>query len=288
MQRRSVQLLLLCTLSSCGQQQPLTTIAGRSDERLIVVPVSVEGRRQWFAWDSGARSLVIDPRLAHELRLSAVTRDSVKGTGKGAVPMLHTRPIAMTVGTERYIAEDPWIIDLSGVPIAKDIRGLIGADLWSRYAVRMNSQRKTLELFRAGLYRPSSDEVALPLIARNNRMYVDARIEVKPGITVSERLRVDTGSGDSVNTPWAAKSDEVRRTLLGQGLGQNYEAVSGKMQAVHLGPFTVHDVWGPAGSPPSIGMEMLRRFVVTFDAQAGKMYLKPTPALADAVPPPGQ
>jgi hypothetical protein len=33
-------------------------------------------------------------------------------------------------------------------------------------------------------------------------------------------------------------------------------------------------------------MEMLRRFVVTFDAQAGKLYLEPTPALSEPVPPP--
>jgi hypothetical protein len=200
--------------------------------------------------------------------------------------MSHAAAVTMQLGSERYTAADPWVIDLSGVPIAKDVRGLVGADLWSRYAVRMNSQKKTFELFRPGSYRPASDEVALPLVVANNKMYVDVTLDVKPGLSRTERLRVDTGSEESVNAPIVGEALEVRRSILGNGLGQNFEAVSGRLQAVHIGPFTIRDVWGPGGKAPSIGMEMLRRFVVTFDAQAGKLYLKPTPALSEPVPPP--
>jgi hypothetical protein len=287
MSRFVVQVLMSLLLLSCASgARPLTTIPVRPDGSLMVVPVVVNGSRQWFMWDTGTPSLVIDPRLVAELKLPVLKKDSITGTGSGPVAMSHAAAVTMQLGSERYTAADPWVIDLSGVPIAKDVRGLVGADLWSRYAVRMNSQKKTLELFRAGSYRPASDEVTLPLIVANNKMYVDVTLDVKPGLHRTERLRVDTGSEESVNARIVGEALEVRRSILGNGLGQNFEAVSGRLQAVHIGPFTIRDVWGPGGKGPAIGMEMLRRFVVTFDAQAGKLYLEPTPALSEPVPPP--
>ena len=289
MHQLPVQLISALLLASCtASERPLTTIPVRVDGELMVLPVTVEQSRQWFMWDTGAPSLVIDPKLTTDLGLKIKASETTTGTGAGPVAVSHSSPVQVQLGTERYVAEDPWIIDLSGVPIAKDVRGLVGADLWSRYAVRMNSQKKTLELFRPGTYRRTGAEITLPLIVANNKMYVDVRLDVKPGLSVTERLRIDTGSEESVNTPIVGQAVEVRRTILGNGLGQNFEGVSGRMQAVHIGPFTIRDVWGPGGKGPAMGMELLRRFVVTFDAAAGKIYLKPTPALNEPVPPPPQ
>jgi hypothetical protein len=38
---------------------------------------------------------------------------------------------------------------------------------------------------------------------------------------------------------------------------------------VIIGPFAFHHVWGPAGAVPIVGMEMMRRFTLTFDAKRG-------------------
>ncbi len=284
-----MQLILSVVLASCAAAQtPLTIVQVRPDGDLMALPVTIAGTKQWFMWDTGAPSLVIDPRLSRDLGLKAGATDSVTGTGTGSVAISHAEPIRVAIGSQSYVINDPWIIDLSGVPIAKDIRGLVGADLWSRYAVRMNSQRRTIELFAAGSYRPDREEVALPLIVENNKMYVDVVLAIKPGLTVTQRVRVDTGSEEFVNAPIVGQALETRRSILGNGLGENFEAVSGRMQAVAFGPFTIRDAWGPAGKGPSMGMEMLRRFIVTFDAGAGKIYLRPTPALNDPVPPPPQ
>jgi len=289
MRRLVLQAVLgLLFVSSCSSaQHPLTTVSGRPDGRLLTIPVTIGDSREWFNWDTGTPTLVIDPRIAQELKLQILKSGSTTGAGSGSVAMSHAAPVHVQVGNQRFVAGDPWVIDLSGVPIAKDVRGTIGGDLWSRYAVRMNSQNHTLELFGAGSYQPGGDEVALPLIVTNNKMFVDVTLDVKPGLTKTERVRVDTGSEESVNAPIMGEAREVRRSTLGNGLGKNFESVSGKIDAVHIGPFAIRDVWGPGGKGPAIGMEMLRRFVVTFDAKAGKMYLKPTPALAEPVPSPG-
>jgi hypothetical protein len=62
--------------------------------------------------------------------------------------------------------------------------------------------------------------------------------------------------------------------------------VSGIYDAVEFGPFRIDHVWVPGGDSPAIGMEMLRRFIVTFDVPHQRLYLRPTAARAEPVPPP--
>ena len=174
-------------LISCAERQPLTTIQARADGHLMMLPTGVQGSQQWFTWDTGAPSLVIDPRLARALKLKVLKADSMTGTGAGCFPMSHSARVTVTLAGVRYTVDDPWIIDLSGVPVSKAVRGLIGADLWSRYAVRMNSQKMTLELFPPGAYRRERGEAELPLIASNNKMYIDVILDLKPFETRESR-----------------------------------------------------------------------------------------------------
>ncbi len=76
------------------------------------------------------------------------------------------------------------------------------------------------------------------------------------------------------------------KTRGGNGLGENFVAASGLMDAVQLGPFAFKQVWGPSATPPAMGMEILRRFIVTFDAPHGRLYLSPTPAIKEPIPAP--
>ena len=64
--------------------------------------------------------------------------------------------------------------------------------------------------------------------------------------------------------------------------------MSGKYRSVRFGPYVFRDFWGPGGNPPLIGMELLQRFVMTFDAPHGRIYLAPIGRLDAPVPhPPG-
>jgi hypothetical protein len=120
----------------------------------------------------------------------------------------------------------------------------------------------------------------------NDKLFVDATLVVRPGYRVPRRLRIDTGSETSVNDDSVKESPTQRKTILGNGLGANFESISGVFDAVHLGPFTFRNVWGPGGSGSFIGMELLRRFVVTFDVPNRWLYLEPTNAIDEAVPAP--
>lgn len=266
---------------------PLATIDYRRDGKLIMLPVRVNDRAPaWFTVDTGAPHSVIDPRLAADLGLTITHEDAVTGTGRGTVPVGHGGPVRLDVGGLVLPVDDPWIIDLSGVPIDPDVRGLLGADFFAAYIVRLDPDRGRFEVFDAATYSWPRDGATIPLVVERDRLFVDVRLDVKPGMTVSQRVRVDVGSEASVNSEIVRLSTTTRGTTLGGGLGADFAGVSGMFDAVHIGPYTIRQVWGPGGPGPAIGMEIFRRFVTTFDVPNGRLHLSPGRALDEPVPAP--
>ena len=82
------------------------------------------------------------------------------------------------------------------------------------------------------------------------------------------------------------QSATIIQTRLGNGLGSSYAGYSGVYSSVALGPYKFRNVWGPAGAVPIVGMELMRRFTLTFDTAAGTLYLEPNRHLDDPVPAP--
>jgi hypothetical protein len=66
----------------------------------------------------------------------------------------------------------------------------------------------------------------------------------------------------------------VNRPSIEFVLGTSYEDVSGVYDTVVIGPHAFRQVWGPAGAVPIVGMEMMRRFTLTFDTKHGLLYLE--------------
>jgi len=267
-------------------QHPVAVIQYLPDGHFVMVPVRVAGRTELFTLDTSTPNLVIDSRLASRIKLGVKSAGTTTGSGKGDVAIKHAVPLAVRVGGIRLVSNDPLIVDLSGVPIDQRVRGLVGIDLWKRYVVEINPVKHTLSLYNPGNFRAAKGSTCIPLTVEKNRLFVDVGLDVKAGQSVVHRVRVDTGADESVSDPIFAEATETRRSRLGNGLGESYYATSGKIDALHLGPFTIRSVWGPGGPVPSMGMEILRRFVTTIDVEHNCLHLTATPALTDPVPPP--
>lgn len=283
-------LFCLCLIvSGCvgSGPRPLLEMPYQPDGSLIMLPVSLNGASpQLFMLDSGASHSVIDPRLARETGLRVVGAGTTTGTGAGGVAIQHAAAATLTIGAFILDVPEPWLIDLSGVPIDARVRGLIGAELFKRYAVRLDPAGRRIAVYESGAYWVPAGTASVPLIVEGDRLFIDARLDIRPGVTVTRRLRVDVGSASSVNDPAIRQAATVRTTELGGGLGANYQGVSGRIDGVQIGPYRIREVWGPAGERPAIGMELLRRFTVIFDAPAGRMWLRPNDAFSEPVPAP--
>ena len=178
------------------------------------------------------------------------------------------------------------LVDLSKVELPLKCEGLLGADFFAKYVVRIDPAQHTLALFDPNTFTYTGRGKSLPLEWANSRLYVRVGLAVRPGETNERRLRVDTGSEDAIDDDTVRSSPTLQKTTLGNGLGTSYQDVSGFYETVTFGPYTFHHVWGPAGAVPIIGMEMMRRFTMTFDAPHGMLYLEPNATLSEPIPPP--
>lgn len=264
---------------------PVATVAARRAGKLLFVPVRVAGVGPfWFAVDSGASHTVIDPYILRKVGIATKGSTTTTGTGKGAVAVVRAAPLKMAIGRAVVDVAEPWVIDLSGVPIPKWVHGLAGAEFFEKYVIELDSSAPSLRFFDPKTFLKADAATTVPIVVENHRFFVAVAIDVNDHERVEHRLRIDTGSGDSVADDIVRKGREVRETTLGAGLGADFKGVSGLLNAVHLGPFTIRDVWAPGAPNPGIGMEIFRRFTTTFDIPHGAMHLVPNAHFDDPVP----
>ena len=282
-----------CSVLACwGQnkepvQQPLAELSYRPAGKHIYVPVQVNGSGLLtFIFDTGAPNSLIDTAVAEKLGIKALSSGVIHGSGRGAVAADDAGDVALTVDGFTTHVSHAKIVDLSKVPLPARTDGLLGAEFLEKYIVRIDPMRHSIAFYDPTTFVYRGKGRSIPLELTNSRLYVQVSLAARPGQSVERRLRVDTGSEDSIDDDTVRNSPKLQKTILGNGLGASYEDVSGVYDKVVIGPYTFRHVWGPAGAVPIIGMEIMRRFTLTFVAQRGLLYLQPNASFHEPIPPP--
>jgi hypothetical protein len=275
---------------SSGAAQPASgRFPFQRDGQLMMVRVRINDTDpSWFVVDTGAPHTIFDPTFAQALGLKVESAAPVTGTGTGKVTKSKTGPATMALNDVKIDLPEPWVIDLSKVPIPKTVKGLVGAELFEKFVVKIDPLESAFSVFDPASFRYAGNGASIPLIVEGGKLFLEATLEVPAGKMVTHKLRIDTGSESSVNDEIVQQSAELRRSTLGGGLGENFQSYSGVFTSVKIGPYVINHVWGPGGAPPIVGMEILRRFIITFDAPHGRIYLEPTPAFSEPVSAPPQ
>ncbi|HJP67293.1 MAG TPA: hypothetical protein VJ846_00200, partial [Sphingomicrobium sp.] len=236
--------------------------------------------------DSGAPESVIDRSAAKDAGIATAGAGTIKGTGTGSVEADFAPPLRLTIGRLNTTIERPRIIDLSVVLVPVRQAGLVGAEVFDKYVVRIDPDRHRIAFIDPNAFHAPRKAASLPLELTNHRLYLNLYLEPRPGMGAVRRIRIDTGSEDSVDDDSVKKSAIVKETRLGNGLGDSYVGYSGVYSRVRVGRYVFKHVWGPAGAVPIIGMELMRRFTLTFDGRNGRLYLEPNRHLNEPVPAP--
>ena len=273
-------------VAGSGAVAPLAELHYRLDGRIVRVPVRLNGHALWFDVDSGARRTVVDAGSARALGLTIIGNAHASGAGHGAVRVRIAAPVTVAAGSAR-LRVSPWIIDLSHVGLSERVDGLIGADFFDAFVVRIDPVNRTLGLYDPASFAYAGSGAGIPLRETDDRLFVPMTLSLANGVSENASVRIDTGSGDAVSANLVRQSPVRAKSVQGVGLGRSYVDYSGVFSTVRIGPYEIHDVWGPSNDVPTVGMEILQRFVTTFDVPRGRLYLEPTAHLADPVPSPG-
>ena len=269
-----------------ASNEPLTVVPYQLDDRLVRVPVLLNGISLWFDVDTGAPHTCIDAAVARRLQIAVVRTDRASGAGRGTVLRQHAIPVDITLGSVRFHVKDPWIYDLSHVGTTLREDGLLGADFFKTHVVEIDPIAETFSVFAPPSFQYSGRGAAVHLTDRNDHLFIPMTLSLSNGISAQRNVRIDTGSDDAVSDDLVRQSPARRKSAQGVGLGHSYIDYSGVFSTIQIGPYAIHNAWGPSNAVPTVGMEILRRFALTFDVARSVLYLDPTPHLNDPVPSP--
>ena len=265
----------------------------------IYVDAKLNGRTFSLLVDTGASNLVT-PTTARALGVNVFGAARVDGTGEGSEDAAFTRIASVGIGDATLRNQLFTVVpleafaDIEGVPF----HGIIGYELFKRFIVRIDYEARTLTLSDPRRWIQDMRAFPLPIVFNGSVPEVDGSID-----GVAGTFDIDTGSRVSLglNSPFVqlhalrAQFKPSIEAVTGWGLGGATRGTVARAKRLRLGPLNVDNVVvdmslhkqgalshaAPAGN---IGSGLLKRFTVTFDYSAGRIYFEPNArnALGDA------
>jgi hypothetical protein len=249
----------------------------------IEVAVGVNGTPATFLLDTGSEYSIVSTRLAEELGIAATARgarDFADGVNLHIGPLTLERQRVIVMPFETFYER------------GRQIDGLIGYDVFMRYVVTIDYQRKTLTLSRPAGFVPPPVAVVIPIVFSGRLPVVAATLTLAGRAPLASRLMVDTGASQSImlRNPYS----RANRLLDGGGRESSAPSLaSGRQRTIDIdveelaiGALTFDrpraqaflDSAGSAGSTDIdglIGNTLLSRFVVTVDYTSRRLLFEP-------------
>jgi hypothetical protein len=241
-----IALLLLVPAADAANTIPVEIF-----ERLIFVPVRVnDGAPLTFILHTGAPHSYLDQRISSTTNTSCI----------------------LTIGTTRIPDIRLQPLDLSSFEAGegRHVDGVLGADLFSRFAVEIDWDSSVIRLHEASSFRYSGSGQTLPVVMKSGKPYIRAEVKLPGRAKEVREYLVDTGSADAI-------ADDLLKTahvpLLGPDLA--------RFDAVRIGRFHFRGVNGTSGGP-KVGGELLHRFHLIADFAHARLILETNRFYGDA------
>ena len=289
-------------------RRPDTVAISFTDNR-VFVRVMVNGRGPFsFLVDTGAEVTSVSPALAKRLALSHVRDDTGGGAGEDRVSYPDVRVASVAVGRASFGPVEAPAFDLTELARIVGFRkfdGILGTELFRQDVVTIDPVRNVLTIEAAPSFRPAHGAIGIPItIDGVTAPDDDAGMPVFSGTVngIAGTFEVDTGdrSGLTLFGPfWRAH--QLDRTIgptvtamTGYGVGGPIRSIVGRPRSFTMAGLDVAPpvtrlslqrggAFTSSAHAGSIGMGVLRHFVVSFDYPHHMMWLVrgPDPDLAD-------
>ncbi len=268
---------------------------------MLIVQLQINQHRPYnFILDTGCGIMLItDPLLLDSINFKYKKKVKVIGLGEGTdldawmVPELKIKikGVESEHTSAAILATD--VLDLSAFA-GMQIHSLIGYDFFSSFPVKVNFADSSLTVFSPKKLPFLRKATRIPLLIEDKKPYLHANVDFMVGAAMPVKLLVDLGAGHplSIENGWnnAGKMPEkyLAAANLGMGLGGPISGFMSRVNTMEIGNYQFSQVitaFPNSGSAldklmdtkrdGSIGIDLLKRFVIWFDYQQGYLYLKP-------------
>ncbi len=261
----------------------------------LLVEARINGKGPFpFVLDTGGHA-ILTPETAKTLGLKTSGGGVSYGAGAGSTPLSYARVKSIGLGDARIDDQSVLIMPLS--PIMTDlgnkppVAGILGLEVFERFAVTIDPAHKTLTLQPFANFKPPAGAVVLPIGFTDDMPLVNATLDGKRGI-----FGMDTGnSGPLMIFPkWTDDN----------GLASYYQAGLPEQNGGEGGVFTTHMAYihslqigglmvpgkqlgmltppgaGSTSNPSeagNLGLPVWRAFRFALDYRTEQLYLTPRP-----------
>lgn len=271
---------------------PVAEIAFRLERNKILLPVTIEGvGSAEFVLDTGSPVtgvVLTEGEMPADWRVLGQARLGGAGEGRGTTaavvdaPPLSVGSVALDVG--RLIVFPP--LDALSASAGRPFRGIVGRPLFERYVVRLDFDAQRIQLYEPADWTPPAEATSLPIRIEGGHPHLDAAAVMADADTVIVDLVVDTGSRLALALD---PSREVRvpggavPMILGHGLAGPVRGPLGRIDALLLGDASLPDIVTAFPDPQmgvtpnadgNLGIDAMKRFIVTFDYTHSRMLLE--------------
>jgi hypothetical protein len=268
---------------------------------LIVVPVVLNGALPLkFILDTGVRTAILTEKTFTDILNLAYSRKyTISGPGGEQIidayitnnvslelPGVTGRGHALLVLGEDYLELRNYL--------GTDVHGILGYELFSRFIIEVDYDKKVLTLTLPGRFRKRRKYQSIPIKIEDTKPYVTTSVIFTDGTQLTAKLLVDSGASHGLMLePTSDRRIQVPASavssVIGRGLGGEISGKVGRIQSLKLGNYHVDDVIVNFPDPNSyfdslklgatqrngaIGGEVLSRFTVIFNFPKEEIYLK--------------
>jgi hypothetical protein len=269
---------------------------------LIVMPIILNGQLPLkFILDTGVRTSILTEKAYSDiLNLPYSRKYTIAGPGGEKLvdayvtnnvtldmPGVHGQGHAMLVLDKDYLELRNYL--------GTDVHGILGYELFSRFIVKIDYEKKRLTLMQPERFKPNKRHTWLPITVEDTKPYIIVGLQMNDTTSLSAKLLVDSGASHGIfleteSNPKITIPEKHVSTIIGRGLGGEITGQIGRIKAVEIGDYLVSGVIANFPDPQSyidtlkmsrtvfrngsIGGEILSRFTVIFNFPGERIYLK--------------
>lgn len=268
---------------------------------LIVVPVILNDVLPLkFIVDTGVRTAILTQKTFSDiLQLPYSRKYSISGPGgEKLIDAYVTNNVSLALpgvigtGHALLVLEEDYL-ELRNF-LGTDVHGILGYELFSRFIVKIDYNRKVMTLILSEKFRAGKKYQELPMLIEDTKPFILTSLNLTASESMTTKLLMDTGASHGLMLEPSSDERIVPPSknvsaIIGRGLGGAITGKIGRIESLQLGNYKLNNILANFPDPNSymdtlkntltfrhgsIGGEILSRFTVIFNYPQGKVYLK--------------
>lgn len=284
-------LLLFATATITAQvNKPIHVIPFKYEMNKIIVPVTVNGSKVLRGvLDTGMPGgvFIMDSEVGKSLNLEySATNVMLRGAGSGTASASMASGAKVSMGDVQLENQRVIVMNDSGPLHGSGFSTVIGASIFNKFVVRIDIEKETILLYEPKTFDPKDAGESLDMTIVATKPYIKGLIDLEGKKNIPVTLVLDTGAGsalmlsEDLKNNIAAPSKSVEG-IFGRGVGGDVLGKMARTGKLSIGKSEMSDVvtlfrdTRVANADGLIGMDILDRYLVTFDYSKERMYIKP-------------